>query len=119
VSSEPKPADRCESCAVGVVASHGQGQFCPFINRSRQAGEELYQSEDDANYVWFIREGSVEVTSTDADGRTVREIRNAGQFVGAEERAQREGSAVCSTDAELCGTTREGFDRWRRGDVEA
>lgn len=107
----------CATCEVGVASAFGSGHFCPFVDRSRQSGELIYLEGEPANHVWFVKRGTIVLLrkggENNAEGR-VRAVRFPGSFIGLEALVTSRyiDSARATTNAVLCGTTREGVDVW-------
>jgi len=107
----------CATCEIGAASAAGSGHFCPFVDRSRQAGELIYLEGEPANHVWFVKQGIIVLLrkggENNAEGR-VRAVRFPGSFIGLEAVVTDRyiDSARATTDAVLCGTTREGVDTW-------
>ena len=107
----------CAQCEVGVASGIGQGQFCPFVDRRRSAGELLYLEGERADHIWFIKHGTVvlyrESGDKDAEGRA-HAVRFNGTFIGLEALVSDHyaDSARASSDVVICGATRDGMDAW-------
>ena len=107
----------CEQCAVGRASGRNEGHFCPFINRERKVGELMYVQGEPADYVWYVKSGTVALYREAGDGAgegRVSALRFPGQFVGLETIVSPSywHSARTTTDVSLCGATQEGIDRW-------
>jgi CRP-like cAMP-binding protein len=87
------------------------------VDRERTAGQVLYVEGDRADYVWFVKSGTVVLHRAADDQRgegRARAVRFAGSFIGLEalvEPIYRD-TARATTDVVLCGATREGMDAW-------
>lgn len=109
--------DGCAGCPVGAASGAGKGQFCPFVDRSRNAGEVLYLEGEAADYVWFVKSGTVVLHRANDDNHgagPARAVRFGGSFIGLEalvEDTYRD-TARTTTDVVLCGATRDGMDAW-------
>ncbi len=107
----------CIDCAVGLASGTAQGQFCPFVNRARQAGELLMLAGEPAEHCWFVKEGTValyrEANAHDA-GSSAYAVRFPGSFVGLEAMVSDRylDTARATTDVVVCGITRTGMDAW-------
>ena len=107
----------CAQCEVGVASGIGKGQFCPFVDRRRRAGELIYLEGERADRVWFIKHGTVvlyrESGNKEAEGRA-HAVRFHGTFIGLEALVSNHyaDSARASSDVVICGATREGMDQW-------
>lgn len=107
----------CGECPVGQASHTGEGQFCPFIDRNRKSGELIYLEDEPADYVWFVKRGTVVLSRTGAgnsgEGR-VRAIRFPNSFIGLEALVtdQYIDTARAASDVTLCGATRAGMDTW-------
>lgn len=111
-----KPIAHCSACPVGC-ASHAQGTTCPFVDRSRRAGELIFLEGDPADRVWFVKQGTVLLSRQGTDDRgegRVRAVRFAGSFIGLEALVTERyaDTARASSDAVLCGITRQKIDVW-------
>jgi CRP-like cAMP-binding protein len=106
--------ESCAECPVGHASGTGQGGFCPFIDRQGQAGAILFEADSRAEYVWFVKRGTVVLSRPGADDRGVRAVRFAGSFVGLEALVNDSyvDTARAVTDVVLCGATRDGIDAW-------
>jgi len=108
--------ESCRDCSVGAASGEGQGQFCPLIRREYQAGELLYEQGGEANYVWYVRSGALEVASEPqvSQDPPTRDRKSAGSFVGLESliRDRYDGTARAISDSTLCGASRAGFAQW-------
>jgi CRP-like cAMP-binding protein len=107
----------CRNCEVGAASGVGGGQFCPFVDRSRRAGELIYVEGEPAEHVWFVKSGTVvlqrESYGHETEGH-VRAVRFAGTFIGLEGLVNDVyvDTARASTAVVLCGATRRGMDAW-------
>jgi CRP/FNR family transcriptional regulator len=107
---------RCSQCSIGTASGLGQGQFCPFIDRDRNAGEMLFVEGEPAEYVWFVKRGTIALMreSGDASEGRVRALRVAGTFVGLEAivSGMYWDTARAVSDVTVCGATRDAMDHW-------
>ncbi len=107
----------CAQCEVGIASGVGHGQFCPFVDRHRRAGELLYLEGEPASHIWYIKHGTVvlyrESGDKDAEGRA-HAVRFQGTFIGLEALVSDyyADSARASSDVVICGATRDGMDAW-------
>lgn len=115
VSGRPRNSGiSCADCEVGAASGAGRGQFCPFVDRSRRAGEIVYLQGLPASHVWFVKAGTVVLGRESLKASRVRAIRFPGSFVGLEAlvgESYRD-TARAATDVVLCGATRDGMDAW-------
>ena len=100
-----KYVTKCESCPVGKLAHAGHGGFCPLISRKYSPGDVIFERGRPADYLWFVKEGRVEMRS----GTPV--ARGPGALIGLDSLARTPYSetAVAAEDTVLCGATRQGF----------
>ena len=75
----------CEQCACGR-ASQATGRGCPFREEAFERGDSLFREGDPAERVWFVKRGTVVMTSSAGDEESERAcgVRRAGSFVGLE-----------------------------------
>lgn len=111
-----QPISNCCNCPVGT-ADHPDGGSCPFVDRTRRAGELIFLQGDPAERVWFVKSGTVLLLrqgSEDLGEGRVRAVRFVGSFIGLESLVDDayNDTARASTDAVLCGITRDKLDSW-------
>ena len=111
------PITSCFVCPVGKASGVGQGGRCPFVDRFRQPGEFVYLQGEPANFVWFIKTGTVVLARAMGDSsgeESARAVRHAGSFLGLEALVQPTylDSARAATRTTLCGAPREAVDGW-------
>jgi CRP-like cAMP-binding protein len=75
----------CDACACGQ-ASAAAGKTCPFTEEARERGDALFHEGDAAQRVWFVKRGTVVMSSSSGDEAATRAcgVRRAGAFVGLE-----------------------------------
>jgi len=111
LSTEPA-SDRCFACRLGQAARPGD---CPFHDTSRKAGSILIQQGEVPKRVWFVREGTVLLTSVSPGGNeTFCSLRRAGSMLGLEAACSRPADyqAWALSEVELCGIGLEAFQNW-------
>ncbi len=111
-----QPINHCCQCPIGQ-ASHPDDDSCPFVDRSRRAGELIFLQGDQADRVWFVKQGTVLLSrqgGEDLGEGRVRAVRFVGSFIGLEALVSDEygDTARASTDAVLCGITKDKIDTW-------
>ena len=100
-----------------MASTAGSKPFCPFVDRTRAAGELIYLEGEPAQQVWFVKQGTIALLrkggENHAEGR-VRAVRFAGSFIGLETLVTDRylDSARATTNVILCGTTRAGLESW-------
>ncbi len=110
------PIEQCTECPIGIASGEGKGQFCPFIPNEAPAGTVMFDENNEAHHVYFVRNGLVELTRHKRrDEHCAHEV-GPGKYVGVEammpERSVYSHTAITKTDATLCSATTEGVDRW-------
>ncbi|MEM9489783.1 MAG: cyclic nucleotide-binding domain-containing protein, partial [Myxococcota bacterium] len=100
----------CDSCPVGTISGHGQGNFCPYLVRDYPAGTTLFRSGQTADYVWLVKSGTIALSQHDQ----VCAVRGPGLFVGIDGLAEGRYryTARVRTPTTLCGASRDGFEQW-------
>lgn len=107
----------CTACALGAASTAAGHTFCPFVDRTRAAGELIYLEGEPAEQVWFLKQGTIALLrkggENDAEGR-VRAVRFAGSFIGIETLVTDRylDSARATTNVILCGITPAGLESW-------
>lgn len=102
----------CLSCRLGRASLPGR---CPFHDVSRPAGTALLTQGEPPQQVWYVKQGTVILTSVDAGGdETLCSLRGPGSLVGME--LLRGEPAHCHawalTPVVLCGLDAETFRAW-------
>jgi CRP-like cAMP-binding protein len=111
MKSLPKVSN-CASCTLGAASQFGS---CPFHDLERPAGTILLRQGEVPQCVWFIRRGTVLLSSTTESGdETQCALRGPGAVVGLEALAARptRAEAWALSDVALCRLDADSFRAW-------
>ena len=102
----------CKACRLGCASLQDR---CPFHEVSRPPGTALMVQGERPERAWYVKRGTVIVTSVDAGGdETLCSLRGPGSLIGLE--LLRDEPARCHawalTPVVLCGLDAESFKGW-------
>ena len=99
----------CETCPH-APAENKCVTFCRLITRRFRAGDIVYRLGENADYVWFVKEGVIGLAMSAGDSPT--HLQQSGGWIGAQ--AAPDGTyprtAIVLVNATLCGQPRSEFD---------
>jgi CRP-like cAMP-binding protein len=104
----------CATCAIGRASPGG----CPFREVRAPAGTLLVEQGEPPEQVWWLREGTVLISSTRADGEECAcALRGPGTLLGMEALRGRptDHQAWALSDVVLCRVGAGAFARWADG----
>ena len=105
----------CANCGIGTSFPTIQG--CSLIDRKRAANEVICVEGEPAEYIWFVKEGTLALhragTEDDGEGR-IRAVRFQNSIIGLEALISDKYvyTARAISDVTLCGAPREAWDRF-------
>jgi CRP-like cAMP-binding protein len=105
----------CANCSIGTSFPNIQG--CSLIDRKRAANEVVCVEGEAAEYIWFVKEGTVALhragLENHGEGR-IRAVRFQGSIIGLEGLISDKYiySARALSPVTLCGAPRDAWDRF-------
>ena len=102
----------CAICILGRVSTPNR---CPFHEVARSAGSLIFPQGEPPECVWFLRRGTVLLSSVSACGdETLCSLRGPGSLLGLEllRNAPTDYEAWALADVEMCRLESDGFRGW-------